>query len=54
MLLQTYVEMCTRGGFLTADPLCRRFQPLSTSTEKLGESVKLFSKVDHLATQNRS
>ena len=29
-------------------------RPLSTSTEKPGESVKLFSKLDHLATQNIS
>ena len=41
MLLQTDVKLCTV------------FHPLSTFTEKPGESVKLFSKLDYLATQSR-
>ena len=53
MLLQTDVKLCTRDGWLTADPWWSRFHPLSTSTEKPGESAKLFSKLDYLATQSR-
>ena len=53
MLLQTDVKLCIRDGWLTADPWWSRFHPLSTSTEKPGESVKLFSKLDYLATQSR-
>ena len=53
MLLQTDVKLCTRDGWLTADPWWSRFHPLSTSTEKPGESVKLFSKLDYLAMQSR-